>query len=144
MMSLNPKLGGCPYGDKEFYWLGQSYSGLKYEFEPFRAAMLEFPWKEYSENGHYVKTTLCNDHIAHTHENNLVWVNGGMKRFKYRGGGEDGVHNPPMEANGFIISDRKHGSLQRYRDKFGPACCGACVEVGGEWRTLWLCEMVQC
>ncbi|KAG0661924.1 hypothetical protein C6P44_002486 [Monosporozyma unispora] len=43
MMSLNPKLGGCPYGDKEFYWLGQSYSGLKYEFEPFRAAMLEFP-----------------------------------------------------------------------------------------------------
>ena len=42
-MSLNPKLGGCPYGDKEFYWLGQSYSGLKYEFEPFRAAMLEFP-----------------------------------------------------------------------------------------------------
>lgn len=110
MLTLNSNVNGCSRRDKELLWLGHLYAGLPFEFEPTGAVLMGFPKNEYDKNDEYLRTTLCNTHIAHAHNSVLMWRNGCMTRAKSgRGGSLELKDNPRMQLNGFLISDGHHG-----------------------------------
>lgn len=128
MLRFSSTFEGCAYGDKEFFWMGPLYAGINYEFEPSDAALMGFPKKEYDNDWHYIKTTLCDSHIAHAHKGRLIWTNGCMTMSKNI---DPNRPNPRMKANGFLIPDYKRSNLDGRQTKFGYMFCSHAVEAGG-------------
>lgn len=133
MMTLNNNINKCSHGDKESFWLGHLYAGLPFNFEPSSAALMGFPKKKYDENGRYIKTSLCDTHIAHAHNGTLIWTNGCLTKSKNgRGGPLKGDEISRMEYNGFLISDRKHGLWVETSHRYAGWHCADAVEVGSK------------
>lgn len=125
MLYFTSKIKNCSHGDKEFFWLGPLYAGVKYEFEPNNAALIGFPKKEYDEEQNYIKTTLCDIHISHIRNGKLLWTNGYLSRSKNR---KDKKQNPRMRANGFLIPGKKDPEWKMRETDLGNMYCAAAVE----------------
>ncbi|SCU83580.1 LAME_0C05710g1_1 [Lachancea meyersii CBS 8951] len=86
MMHMTSKLGGCSYGDKEFFWLGFYISGHDYSFHSSRpgASGVLIHDAKVNKQLKQRKSEVCSITISHLDEHQgLLWVNGGAQNCKF-------------------------------------------------------------
>ncbi|KAM3159831.1 MNN1-like protein [Lachancea thermotolerans] len=87
MLHMTPALGGCSYGDKEFFWLGFYAAGHDFAFHGGRAGTAGTRKEDEKVNKYFQqkKYEICSVTIAHMseHEGELLWVNGGAQSCKF-------------------------------------------------------------
>ncbi|CEP63079.1 alpha-1,3-mannosyltransferase MNN1 LALA0_S07e01926g [Lachancea lanzarotensis] len=117
MMHMTPKLGGCSYGDKEFFWLGFYVSGHDYSFHtsrPGASGVLVNDPKVDSQIKQR-KSEVCSITISHLDpEHGLLWLNGGAQNCKFDASKDD------WEAESLHMSS-KFSSFEEMRSNYnGP------------------------
>ncbi|KAK6205232.1 uncharacterized protein RJT21DRAFT_14304 [Scheffersomyces amazonensis] len=120
-------MGEPVHGDKELFWLGQLISGNdNYEFIDKYAGSIG----EIKPNASFQKRTICSVQVGHFDENNeLLWINGGLKVCKKNSASYDydkvkelrknfdsvdslqKYYSKPMNIDGAIILSHKKESL---------------------------------
>lgn len=85
VLNIAPKVGGCGWGDKEFFWLGLLVAGQRYSIYDIDASAIGVPQQKQSiANGdEFDEYRICSLQVAHTsYDGHLLWINGGSQYCK--------------------------------------------------------------
>ncbi|CCH60420.1 hypothetical protein TBLA_0C06250 [Henningerozyma blattae CBS 6284] len=85
ILNIDHVTESCGYGDKEFFWFGFMISGHKYRFYNTTVGVIgnydPIHKSDVQEVGE-----ICSVQISHfTHDNKLMWINGGSNNCKFGG-----------------------------------------------------------
>ncbi|CAI4064826.1 hypothetical protein SKDZ_09G1480 [Saccharomyces kudriavzevii ZP591] len=116
MLNLDGKMQRCVYGDKEIFWIGQLYAGQDYSINPVDGSIIgpvniqtDDVDGSLKENYH-----ICSAQIAHSDlENQLLWINGGLKTCKISNSAQDDFQREP---DYFKSRYNEESSLQKIYD----------------------------
>ncbi|SCU81567.1 LAFA_0C05842g1_1 [Lachancea sp. 'fantastica'] len=117
MMHMTPKLGGCSYGDKEFFWLGFYVSGHDYSFHTSRpgasGTVINDP--KVDKQIKQRKSEVCSITISHLDpDHGLLWLNGGAQNCKFD------VSKQDWDSEGLHMSS-KFSSFEEMKSSYsGP------------------------
>ena len=87
VLNISPKIGGCGWGDKEFFWLGLLVSGHHYSIYDVDASAVGIPDLKDREKEDELKEAqeICSTQVGHTsYDKHLLWLNGGSQLCKFR------------------------------------------------------------
>ncbi|CDO94630.1 unnamed protein product [Kluyveromyces dobzhanskii CBS 2104] len=133
-LNISPKVGGCGWGDKEFFWLGLLVSGQQYSIYDVDASAVGVPeQKKFTEKGGPSDDyQICSLQVAHTsYENHLLWINGGSQYCKKPEAFEDDWKNIEGLRNSF--SDDKEKAMDAYSDIVNIEAAIIPDTKGGDW-----------
>ncbi|QGN17639.1 alpha-1-3-mannosyltransferase [Kluyveromyces marxianus] len=88
VLNISPKIGGCAWGDKEFFWLGLLVSGHRYSIYDVAASAVGIPSMKERERDDELKEAqeICSTQVGHTsYDKHLLWINGGSQLCKFEG-----------------------------------------------------------
>ncbi|BAP73768.1 alpha-1,3-mannosyltransferase [Kluyveromyces marxianus] len=88
VLNISPKIGGCAWGDKEFFWLGLLLSGHRYSIYDVEACAVGIPEVKPNENENEndlkKAQQICSLQVGHTsYDKHLLWLNGGSQLCKF-------------------------------------------------------------
>lgn len=80
VLNISPKVGGCSWGDKEFFWLGLLVAGHRYSiYDVDAGAVGKVQQTQFIKNGDsHDRFEINSAQVAHTsYDHKLLWINGG-------------------------------------------------------------------
>lgn len=86
ILNISPKVGGCSYGDKEFFWLGLLVAGHLYSIYDVDASAIGKSKQTHSiqKGDAYDQYEINSSQLAHTsYDHKLLWVNSGTVYCKH-------------------------------------------------------------
>lgn len=95
------KVGGCGWGDKEYFWLGFLVAGRPYSFNEVPAAAVGTYLRKKDLNSDRKEEAgeVCSTQVAHiSTDGKLLWINGGANNCKKEGAAETDWENDELKS----------------------------------------------